>query len=81
MSTVNNKVAGNTNHELIMSLAKQAGYEQSGARGIVGMDDFLQKFAELLIDDCCRSLNPALRDMISRTHAVTLIKEHYEQSN
>jgi hypothetical protein len=33
-----------------------------------------QKFAELLIRQCCIALNPMLRDMISRRQGVDLIK-------
>jgi hypothetical protein len=36
-----------------------------------------QKFAELIIEDACRALNPMLRDMISRGQAVELIKKHF----
>lgn len=38
-----------------------------------------QKFAELIIEDACRALNPMLRDMISRGQGVELIKKHFEQ--
>ncbi len=36
-----------------------------------------QKFAELIIEDACRALNPMLRDMISRGQAVELIKKTF----
>ena len=36
-----------------------------------------QKFAELIIENACRALNPMLRDMISRGQAVDLIKQHF----
>ena len=39
---------------------------------------FADKFAELIIEDACRALNPMLRDMISRGQAVELIKQHFE---
>ena len=35
------------------------------------------KFAELIIAECCLALHPMLRDMISRTHGVDLIVEHF----
>jgi hypothetical protein len=38
---------------------------------------FVEKFAELLIEDCGVALNPMLRDMISRGQALKLIKEHF----
>ena len=35
------------------------------------------KFAELIIRECCRALNPMLRDMISRGQGVDMIKLHF----
>jgi predicted ATP-binding protein involved in virulence len=43
----------------------------------VNSDLFEQKFAELLIRQCCLALNPMLRDMISRGQGVELIKLHF----
>ena len=37
----------------------------------------LEKFAELIIRQCCIALNPMLRDMISRGQGVDLIKLHF----
>ena len=37
----------------------------------------LEKFAELIIQECCRALNPMLRDMISRGQGVDMIKLHF----
>jgi hypothetical protein len=36
-----------------------------------------EKFAESIIKECCKALNPALRDMISRGKGVAIIKEHF----
>lgn len=36
-----------------------------------------QKFAELIIAECCVALHPMLRDMISRTQAVDMIVRHF----
>ena len=36
-----------------------------------------EKFAELLIRQCCIALNPMLRDMISRGQGVDMIKLHF----
>jgi len=38
---------------------------------------FMGKFAELIIKECCVSMRPMLRGMISRSHAIHLIKEHF----
>ena len=40
----------------------------------------LEKFAELMIQECSVALNPMLRDMISRGQAVDLIKQHFEDN-
>ena len=37
-----------------------------------------EKFAELIVRECGRALNPMLRDMISRGQAVDMIKQHFE---
>ena len=37
----------------------------------------LEKFAELIVRECCIALNPMLRDMISRGQGVDLIKLHF----
>lgn len=38
---------------------------------------FVERFAELIIEDACRALNPMLRDMISRGQGVDLIRKHF----
>jgi hypothetical protein len=37
----------------------------------------LNRFAELIVRECCIALNPMLRDMISRGQGVDLIKLHF----
>ena len=37
----------------------------------------VDKFAELIIAECCVALHPMLRDMISRSQGVDLIVEHF----
>ena len=37
----------------------------------------LEKFAELLVQECGVALSPMLRDMISRGQAYELIKKHF----
>jgi len=37
----------------------------------------LEKFAELIIEECGVALRPMLRDMISRGQAFDLIKQHF----
>jgi len=47
--------------------------------GITHHRDFFdkEKFAELIVRECCLALNPMLRDMISRGQGVDLIKLHF----
>jgi len=37
----------------------------------------LEKFAELIIEECGVALHPMLRDMVSRGQAFDLIKQHF----
>ena len=37
----------------------------------------VEKFAELIVRECCLALNPMLRDMISRGQGVDMIKLHF----
>ena len=37
----------------------------------------LEKFAELIVRECCQALNPMLRDMISRGQGVDMVKQHF----
>ena len=37
----------------------------------------IERFAELLVGECCIALNPMLRDMISRRQGVDMIKLHF----
>ena len=43
----------------------------------------LEKFVELIIEECGVALHPMMRDMISRGQAFDLIKQHFgvEESN
>jgi len=38
---------------------------------------FMERFAELIIQECQIALQPALRDMISRGQACDIIKKHF----
>lgn len=64
-------------NERIETLAKAAGYDMinKAAMRTLGFD--VEKFAELIIEDACRALNPMLRDMISRGQGVDMIKLHF----
>ena len=55
--------------------------EKFAAQSLVEYDGELifskEKFAELIVRECCIALNPMLRDMISRGQGVELIKLHF----
>ena len=66
-------------NDKIKLLAEQAGMEDYPVRGINTLygDKEIQKFAELIVQECGIALSPMLRDMISRGQGVDLIKEHF----
>ena len=70
-------------NERIKLLAEQAGlrFTQLMSNPMVpvvdGKETDLEKFAELIVRECCIALNPMLRDMISRGQGVDLIKLHF----
>jgi hypothetical protein len=71
-------------NERIRLLAEQAGILidwgediKVGRWGIGGKYENMQKFAELIVQECGVALSPMLRDMISRGQAVELIKKHF----
>jgi hypothetical protein len=41
------------------------------------MDEWFEKFAELIVRECGVALAPMLRDMVSRGQAFDLIKKHF----
>ena len=61
-------------NERIKQLANDAGLLVHNPNGVPTK---LEKFAELIIKECCVSMRPMLRGMISRSHAIHLIKEHF----
>ena len=60
-------------NELIEKLAKQA----FGSITDPILVYEAEKFAELIVKECCVALNPMLRDMISRGQGADLIKKHF----
>ena len=64
-------------NERIKELIKQATTIEEHKWG-VSYDNFdKEKFAELIVKECCVALNPMLRDMVSRGQAYDLIKKHF----
>ena len=73
-------------NERIRELAKDAGIHfhkggtlDAGPNGIAKFVLYsdIEKFAELIVQECCQALNPMLRDMISRGQGVEAIKKHF----
>ena len=71
-------------NERIKQLALDAGigftlWDDSGRPMIDNYtpEEYLEKFAELIVKECCVALNPMLRDMISRGQGADLIKKHF----
>ncbi len=65
-------------NERIRELAEQAGFCHDINHGIyLCAPMHMEKFAELIIRQCCIALNPMLRDMISRGQGVDMIKLHF----
>lgn len=60
-------------NSVIQKLAKEA---TDDILGVKVLDQ--QKFAELIIAECCVALHPMLRDMISRDQAVDMIVEYFK---
>ena len=75
---------GSEMNEKIKELALDAGigftlWDDSGRPMIDNYtpEEYLEKFAELIVKECCVALNPMLRDMISRGQGADLIKKHF----
>ena len=70
-------------NERIRELADEAGlrFTQLMSNPMVpivdGKETELEKFAELIVEECGVALSPMLRDMVSRGQAYDLIKKHF----
>ena len=71
-------------NERIKQLALDAGigftlWDDSGREMIDNYtpEEYLEKFAELIVKECGVALSPMLRDMVSRGQAFDLIKKHF----
>jgi hypothetical protein len=64
-------------NERLKQLVKQAGLDND----MCPIDEWdnpeLEKFVELIVEEACQALNPMLRDMISRSQGVVLIRQHF----
>jgi uncharacterized membrane protein affecting hemolysin expression len=67
-------------NERIKELTEQAGIDEwwdSGSERREGLQEHLEKLAELIVRECGVALSPMLRDMVSRGQAFDLIKQHF----
>jgi hypothetical protein len=65
-------------NDRIYTLATRAWMNDKGSnRDPIIPREFIDKFAESIVEECCQALSPMLRDQISRGHAVDLIKQHF----
>jgi hypothetical protein len=65
--------------DIVHELANKA--RQSVTPGLAvnrWIDEYNEKFAELIVKECYVALFPALRDMISRGQAYDMIKKHFD---
>jgi hypothetical protein len=67
-------------NEQIRQLAEQARFKDHWSvdecRYLTNFID-QEKFAQLIVAECCVALHPMLRDMISRTQGVDMIVKHF----
>jgi hypothetical protein len=64
------------NKKLIQKFLNKACYDGQSQYELEDWCD-VEKFAELIVAECCIALNPMLRDMVSRGQAFDLIKQHF----
>lgn len=64
-------------NERMKDLAAQAFFE-TDYDDAQNLPETMERFAELIIAECCVALHPMLRDMISRTQGVDMIVEHFK---
>ena len=67
-------------NEQVKKLARECGAWKQvyGNRNFMIDEHFdIEKFAELIVQECGVALSPMLRDMVSRGQAFDLIKQHF----
>jgi hypothetical protein len=70
---------GKMMNERIKELAIQANLISDEANGFdaTELTPSQKRFAELIVQECGRALNPMLRDMISRGQGIDMINKHF----
>jgi hypothetical protein len=67
-------------NERIKQLAEQAGFNQMGIYNIIGIEEYHQKFAELIVRECIRHFNEDYQrdfDTLWREDLTNSIKKHF----
>jgi hypothetical protein len=64
-------------HQALVFAQEKCNGQPQDLNGVPRSDIMTEKFAELIVKECGRALNPMLRDMISRGQAVDMIKQHF----
>ena len=73
---MNSRIQELAEQALKSSMVHDGVYRPEGYANAISKE-FADKFAEAIIRECCRALNPMLRDMISRGQGVDMIKLHF----
>ena len=72
------RVISEQNNSLYDRLIAQAGTDSS--HKWISIDQ-AERLIDLVVAECCGTLNPMLRDMISRGQACDLIRQHFGVTN
>lgn len=78
-STLITRLADTAHEQACLIYNERAKTEK--ADKIIFYDIFNQIFAELIVGECSKAINPMLRDMISRGKAIDLIQDHFNIKN
>jgi len=71
------RMIANNNNTLHDRLIATAGTDSS--HKWISIDQ-AERLIDLTVEECCRALNPALRDMISRGQACDVLRKHFKES-
>ena len=64
-------------NELIRKISLQAGFNQMGIWKIIGIEEYHQKFAELIIKECIDTVLDCTVEYATRPQIVQELKEHF----
>lgn len=61
----------------IQELAEQAGFNHMGISLVIGIEEYHQKFAELIVRECIDTISDCSIEYCTRPQIVNEIKEHF----